>query len=151
MVPVRARDLYEAVLGVRGFPEWAPGVRSVEIVEGPIGPGMVSEWEVSFLGLWRSVSSVLVEADDPRFLRWTYEGAISGYGECSIRDLGNVALSEFRTEIHPTEPALEKLMWSLPFRNAAYGQLKRCLARLGQAVSGGTEGVRTGPLLEKAG
>ena len=141
-----ARDLYEAVLDVRNFPSWAPGVRRVEIVEGPVGPGMVSEWEISFLGSRRSVSSVLAEADDPRFLRWTYEGSISGYGECDIEDLGYGTLAEFRTELRPTELALEKLMRALPVRNASYGHLKRCLARLGQVVSGDRGGVRVGPL-----
>ena len=146
MPAVTARDLYEAVLDVRNFPSWAQGVRRVEIVEGPVGQGMVSEWEISFLGLRRSVSSLLVEADDPRLLRWNYEGSISGYGECAIEDFGNGALCEFRTELRPTEPALEKLMRTLPVRNAAYGHLKRCLARLGQVVSGNGEGVRIGPL-----
>lgn len=143
---VRARDLYEAVLDVRNFPSWAQGVRRVEIVEGPVGQGMVSEWEISFLGSRRKVSSLLVEADDPRFLRWTYEGSISGYGECAIEDLGHGALAEFRTELRPAEPALEKLMQSSPVRNATSRHLKRCLARLGQVISDNVEGVRTGPL-----
>ncbi len=142
-----AWDLYEAVLDVRGFPGWAPGVRRVEIIEGPVGPGMVSEWEVSFLGLRRKILSVLVEADDPGFLRWTYEGSISGYGECAIEDLGYGALAEFRTELKPMEPALEKLMRTSPVRNAASGHLKRSLARLGrEVVSGNVGGVRVGPL-----
>jgi hypothetical protein len=143
---VTARDLYETVLDVRNFPSWAQGVRRVEIVEGPVGAGMVSEWEISFLGLRRSVSSLLVEADDPRFLHWTYGGSISGYGECAIEDFDNGALCEFRTELRPTEPVLEKLVHTPPARNAAYSHLKRCLARLGQVVSGNGEGVRTGPL-----
>jgi len=143
---VRARDLYEAVLDVRNFPSWAHGVRRVEIVEGPVGQGMVSEWEISFLGSRRRVSSLLVEADDPRFLRWTYEGSISGYGECAIEDLSYGALAEFRTELRPAEPALEKIMQSSPIRNATSRHLKRCLAQLGQVVSDNGEGVRTGPL-----
>ena len=143
---VRARDLYEAVLDVRDFPSWARGVRRVEIVEGPVGQGMVSEWEISFLGARRKVSSLLVEADEPRFLRWTYEGSISGYGECAIEDLSYGALAEFRTELRPAELALKKLMQSSPVRSAAYGHLKCCLARLGRAVSGDVEGVRAGPL-----
>ncbi len=146
MPAVTTWDLYEAVLDVRNFPGWAHGVRRVEIVEGPVGAGMVSEWEISFLGSRRKVSSILVEAEDPRFLRWTYEGSISGYGECAVEDLGYGALAEFRTELRPAEPALEKLMQSSFVRNAAFGHLKRCLARLGQAVSGSGEGVRTGPL-----
>jgi hypothetical protein len=143
---VTARGLYETVLDVRAFPSWARGVRRVEIVEGPVGPGMVSEWEISFLGSRRRVSSVLVEAEDPSFLRWTYEGAISGYGECAIENLGHGALAEFRTELHPAEPVLKKLMQSSAVRSAAYGHLKSCLARLGRVVSGGVEGVRAGPL-----
>jgi hypothetical protein len=143
---VTARDLYEAVLDVRDFPSWARGVRRVEIVEGPVGQGMVSEWEISFLGARRRVSSLLVEADEPSFLRWTYEGSISGYGECAIEDLSYGTLAEFRTELRPTEPVLEKLMQSSPVRNATSRHLKRCLAQLGQVVSDNGEGVRTGPL-----
>jgi hypothetical protein len=145
-VPVPARDLYEVVLDVRSFPSWAPGVQRVEIIEGPVGPGMVSEWEVSVLGLRRRISSVLVEAEGPSFLRWTYEGLISGRGECAIEDWGNGALADFRTELQPTEPGLEKLMRTLPFRYAARVHVKRCLARLGQIVSGNGDGVRVGPL-----
>jgi len=147
LVPAPARDLYEVVLDVRNFPSWAPGVRCVEVVEGPAGAGMISEWEVSVLGLRRRISSVLVEAEYPTLLRWTYEGLVYGWGECRIRNWDDDgALAEFRTELQPMEPALEKLMRSLPVRNAASVHLKRCLARLGQVVSGNRDRVRVGPL-----
>lgn len=145
-VPASARDLYEVVFDVRGFPSWAPGVRRVEVVEGPVGPGMVSEWEISILGLRRRVSSVLVEAEDPRFLRWTYEGPVSGYGECAIRDRDDGALAEFRTEAYSEDPVLERIMSTTPARSAARAHLKHCLARLGQVVSGNGDGVRAGSL-----
>jgi len=109
-----------------------------------MGPGMVSEWEVSVLGLRRRISSVLVEAEEPSFLRWTYDGLIGGRGECAIEDWANGTLAEFRTEIKPAEPGLEKLIRTLPFKNAARNHLKRCLTRLGQIVS--RDGVRVGPL-----
>jgi hypothetical protein len=135
------------VLDVRSFPDWAPGVRRVELVEGPLGPGMVSEWEVSVLGLRWRISSTLVEAEAPRLLRWTYEGPIRGWGECAIKkDRGDGTLAEFRTELRPAEPVLERLTGSLPARNAAHNHLKRCLARLGRAVSENGGGVRVGPL-----
>jgi uncharacterized membrane protein len=144
-VPSPARKLYDVVLDVRNFPSWAPGVRSVEVLKGPVGPGMVSEWEVSVLGIRRRISSVLVEAEDPKFLCWTYEGAISGYGECLIQDLGHGALAEFRTQLRPAEPVLQGLASTLLARNAARIHLKRCLARLGQIVSGNGATVRVGP------
>jgi ribosome-associated toxin RatA of RatAB toxin-antitoxin module len=145
-VPVPARDLYEVVLDVRSFPGWAPGVRRVEVVEGPLGPGMVSKGEVSVLGLRRKISSTLVEAEAPRLLRWTYEGPVRGWGECAIKDRGDGTLAEFRTELRPAEPVLEKLTSLLPARNAAHNHLKRCLTRLGRAVSENGGGVRVGPL-----
>ena len=146
-VPAPAHDLYEVVLDVKGFPKWAPGVRRVEITQGMVGAGMVSEWEVSLLGVRRKISSVLEEAEPPRFLRWTYEGLIRGWGECSIKSWGDSALAEFKTELCPTEPALEKLMRTVPFRNIATHHLKRCLTRLGQEVVSGNRGrVRVGPL-----
>ena len=40
-VPAPPEKLYEAVLDVRSFSLWAPGVRHVEIVAGPIGQGAV--------------------------------------------------------------------------------------------------------------
>jgi Polyketide cyclase / dehydrase and lipid transport len=64
------------MLDVQSFPRWAPGVRRVEVVEGPNGPGMISEWEVSILGLRRRISSVLEEAESPTLLRWTYDGLV---------------------------------------------------------------------------
>jgi len=78
---VPAERLYEAVRDVRGFPRWAPGVRRVEVIRDPGEPGMLSEWEVSVLGLRRKVSSVLEEAEPPSFLRWTYDGPVAGWGE----------------------------------------------------------------------
>jgi uncharacterized membrane protein len=144
-VPSPARKLYDVVLDVRNFPSWAPGVRSVEVLKGPVGPGMVSEWEVSVLGLRRRISSVLVEAEDPRFLCWTYEGAISGHGECVIQDLGHGSLAEFKTQLSPAEPVLQGLARTLLAKNAARIHLKRCLARLGQIVSGDGDAVRVGP------
>ena len=145
-VPAPARDLYEAVLDVRNFPRWAPGVRCVEVLEGAGEPGMVSEWEVSVLGIKRKVLSVLEEAEPPALLRWTYDGLVRGWGQCVIRDWGDGALAEFRTELHPTEPILEKLIRMPASKGAASGQLKRCLTRLGQAVSGNRARIRVGPL-----
>ena len=142
---VPAGALYEALIDVRGFPGWAPGVRRVEILEGMGGPGMVSEWEVSLLGTRRKVLSVLEEAEPHRLLRWTYEGPISGYGECVLRDQGDGVLAEFRTKLRPEDLFLRHVMRSSPARSAARSHLKRCLVRLGQAVCGGGA-VRVGPL-----
>jgi ribosome-associated toxin RatA of RatAB toxin-antitoxin module len=145
-VPVPARELYEVVLDVRGFPAWAPGVRRVEVIGGSLGQGMVSEWEVSVLGLRRRILSTLLEAEAPRFLRWTYEGPVRGWGECTIRDRGGGALAEFKTELRPAETILEKLMGSLPARTASHNHLKSCLLRLGRAVSENEGAIRVGPL-----
>jgi ribosome-associated toxin RatA of RatAB toxin-antitoxin module len=145
-VPVPARELYEVMLDVRGFPGWAPGVRRVEVIERPLAPGMVSEWEVSVFGLSRRISSILLKAEAPRLLLWTYEGPVRGWGECTIRDRGGGALAEFKTELRPAEPILERLMGSLPVRTATYNHLKRCLVRLGQLASENDGEVRVGPL-----
>ena len=144
-VPVSARDLYEAVLDVHNFPRWAPGVQRVEVVKGPPGPGMISEWEVSFLGLKRKISNVLEEAEPPTLLHWTYEGLLRGWGQCVLKDWGDAALAEFRTELHLAEPVLERLIWASAVRNAARHHLKRSLTRLGQVVSGNGR-VRVGPI-----
>jgi uncharacterized membrane protein len=144
-VPVPARELYEVVFDIRNFPMWAPGVRHVKVVKGPPGPGMISEWEVSFLGLRRKISSVLKEAEPPTLLRWTYEGFIRGRGQCVLKDWGDAALAEFRTELHTAEPALERLLQTSVARSAATRHLKRTLACLGQVVCG-YGGARVGPL-----
>jgi uncharacterized protein YndB with AHSA1/START domain len=143
-VPVPPEKLYEAVLDVSSFPRWAPGVRRVEVLEGAGEPGMVSEWEVSVLGLKRKIRSVLEEAESPGFLCWTYDGLIHGWGQCAIKDWGEGALAEFRTELRPAEPLLEKLIWMPAARSAASGHLKRCLTRLGRVVSGDGSRVRVG-------
>ena len=134
-------DLYAAVLDVRGFPGWAPGVRRVELVEGPVGPGMVSEWEVSVLGLRRKVRSVLEEAEPFGFLRWSYDGPVRGWGECEISAFGDGATAAFTTGLRPEDPALNRLAGIAAASGAATTHLKRCLARLGQTVSE-TGGVR---------
>ena len=144
--PVPAEMLYEALLDVRSFPNWAPGVRRVEILEGAGAPGMVSEWEIYLLGARRKVSSVLEEAEPYVLLRWTYGGPVSGYGECVLRDRGDGVIAEFRTEVRPEDAFLRGIMRSSPARGAARVHLKRCLARLGQIVCGDVGGVRVGPL-----
>lgn len=144
-VPASARDLYEVVLDVQNFPRWAPGVRRVEVLEGAGGRGMVSEWEVSFLGVKRNILSVLEEAESPALLRWTYEGAVRGWGRCTIRDRGDGAVAEFRTELRPKEPGLEKLMRMPAVKGVASNHLKRCLARLGHIVLGDSRRVLVGP------
>ena len=144
--PVPREDLYEVLLDAGSFPRWAPGVRRVEIVEGRAGPGMVSEWEVSVLGMRRKISSVLLAAEPPSLLRWSYEGPIRGWGECSIREQGNGTLVSFVTGLEPEDPGLAILMRATPFQNAARAHLKRCLGKLGQVVSEDDERVRVGPL-----
>jgi hypothetical protein len=146
--PVRPERLYEAVLDVRGFPEWAPGVRRVEVVRGLGGPGMLSEWEVSFLGVGCRVWSLLEGAERPGLLRWTYEGPVEGWGECVIRDRGDGTLAAFRTSLVPVDPLLGRLMQTAAARGAASGHLRRSLARLGDLVAGGSDRVRVGPPLE---
>lgn len=145
MVPSPAYDLYEAVLDVRNFSAWAPGVRRVEVLKGYGEPGMVSEWEVCFLGLKRRFLSELVEADSPALLRWTYEGLVGGWGQCVIRAHGESTLAVFQTELWATEPHLKKLMGMRPAREAASTHLKRCLSQLGRMVSEDASQVRVGP------
>jgi hypothetical protein len=145
LVPSPAHDLYEVMLDVRNFPTWAPGVRRVEVLEGYGEPGMVSEWEICFLGLKRKFLSVLEEAESPALLRWSYNGLVDGWGECLISQHGESALAVFQTELWATEPHLKKLMQMWPAREAASTHLKRCLARLGRMVSGDGSQIRVGP------
>lgn len=141
----RAWNLYEAVLDVRNFPRWAPGVRRVEVLARPGEPGMVSEWEISVLGMKWKILSVLEEAESPALLRWTYDGLVRGWSQCAIQDWGDGALAEFQTELHPAEPMLKKLMQMPAAKSAAYSHLKRCLDRLGRLVSGDGTRIRVGP------
>jgi hypothetical protein len=146
LVPSPAHDLYDVMLDVRNFPRWAPGVRRVEVLEGYGEPGMVSEWEICFLGLKRKLLSVLEEAESPALLRWTYKGLVGGWGECVIRQQGESALALFQTELWATEPHLKKLMRMWLAREAASTHLKRCLAQLGRIVSGNGSQVQVGPV-----
>jgi hypothetical protein len=145
LVPSPPHDLYDVMLDVRNFPTWAPGVRRVEVLEGYGEPGMVSEWEICFLGLRRKILSVLEEAESPALLRWTYDGLVGGWGQCVIRQHGEKsALAVFQTELWATEPHLKKLMRMWPAREAASTHLKRCLAQLGRMVSGDSSQVWVG-------
>src|SRR3712207_685033 len=123
-VPVSAWRLYETVRDVRSFPRWAPGVRRVEVLEEPAGGGMLSEWEISFLGLKRRVLSVLEEDEPAEFLRWTYEGQITGWGECFIKSSGYGTLAEFRAALNPVDPCLQRLMQSAFVKDVAHSPLR---------------------------
>lgn len=145
--PVSPHELFESVQDVRSFPEWAAGVRRVEVIERPGEVGMLSEWEISFLGMRKKVSSVLEEIEHPEYLRWSYEGPVTGWGECAIREWADGTLAEFRTGLAPADTRLEGLMRSPLAKNAASSQLRRSLVRLGQWVSGDGGRVRVGPLV----
>lgn len=145
--PVAPSELFETVRDVRSFPEWAAGVRRVEVLARPGEVGMLSEWEVSFLGMRKKVSSVLEEVEYSEYLRWSYDGPIVGWGECAIREWADGALAEFRTGLAPADSRLEGLMHSPLAKNAALGRLRRSLARLGRRVSGDEGRVRVGPLV----
>ncbi len=145
--PVAPEDFYEAVLDVRVFPAWAPGVRRVEVISGEGGAGMVSEWEISFLGFGKTVRSVLEEAESPSRLRWTYDGPVGGWGGCSIEPVGGGALASFRTMLSPRDPLLAALSRGAAARGAApRAHLKRALLRLGRLVAGDDGRVLVGPV-----
>jgi len=145
LAPAPAHDLYEVVLDVRNFPKWAPGVQRVEVLKGYGEPGMVSEWEICFLGLKRKFLSVLEEAESPALLRWAYDGFVSGRGQCVIEQQGESAHAVFHTELWAAEPYLKKIMQMSLAREAASTHLKRCLAQLGRMASGDASRVRVGP------
>ena len=130
---------------MRRFPRWPAGVRRVEVLEGPVGPGMLSEWEISLLRLKRRVLSVLEEDEPTAYLCWTYEGPITGWGECVIKSSGHGTLAEFRTALSPVDPRLQRLVRSAFVKDAAYSHLKRSLAQLGRLVSGDGGRVLVGP------
>lgn len=135
-VPVPTTRLYEVLLDVENFPRWAPEVRRVKVLEGGPGCGMVSEWELSVLGVRKQVRSLLETADSSGRLCWTYEGAVQGWGYCVLRERGDGTLADFSTELHVAEPVLERLLQRLPVSGLATSQLKRSLASLGKMVSG---------------
>ena len=135
-VPVPAARLYEVLLDVGSFPRWAPAVRRVEVLEGGPGPGMVSEWELSVLGMRKRVLSVLETADFPGRLRWSYKGPVQGWGACVLRERSNGTVADFSTQLRVAEPVLESLVSKLPVRGMATSQLKRSLIGLGRMVSG---------------
>jgi hypothetical protein len=146
--PVAPEDFYRAVLDVRGFPAWAPGVRRVEVLSGEGGAGMLSEWEVSFLGFRKRVPSVLEEAEAPHRLRWTYGGPVEGWGECHIEPVGAGAVAVFSTQLAPADPLLVRLARSTPAKDAVQSHLKRSLAHLGRLVAGDNARVLVGPVVQ---
>jgi polyketide cyclase/dehydrase/lipid transport protein len=148
LAPVAPKDFYEAVLDVRGFPAWAPGVRRVGVLSGEGGAGMLSEWEVSFLGFGKTVRNVLEEAENPSRLHWTYGGPVEGWGGCSIERVGECTLASFRTALAPTDPLLASLARSAAARGAVRTHLKRSLSRLGRLVAGDDTRVLVGPVVE---
>lgn len=96
------------------------------------GPGMVSEWEGSLLGIRRAVVSVLEFAEAPHYLRWSYISLLWGWGECCIGSQGEGALIEFSTEVHINESHLDRLLDTPLARNVMCYYLRHSLRRLGE-------------------
>jgi len=147
--PVAPEAFYEAVLEVRGFPAWAPGVRRVGVLSGEGGAGMLSEWEVSFLGFTKKVYSELLVAESPSRLRWSYGGPVEGWGGCSVEPVGEGTLASFRTALAPADPLLAYLARGAAARGAARTHLRRSLSRLGRLVAGDDARVMVGPVVER--
>ncbi len=95
---------------------------------------MVSEWEVSALGIKKRVQSVLEVAEDDEFLRWSYAGFVQGWGECRLWERGDGTLARFATSIYVAEPMLRRLACRSSVRSLANSQLRRSLAGLGKFI-----------------
>lgn len=151
-VPAAPEVVYASVLAVERFPNWAAGVRRVEVVrqsEPPHAPGMVSEWEVSVMNVRRRILSVLETADPPRHLRWSYTAVLHGWGECRLHPRPPGTLVEFATEFHLRERSMDRLLHSAFAENIARHYLRRSLLKLGElSLPPGADpgGVRVGSL-----
>lgn len=144
--PVSAEEVFEVVRDVRGFPVWAPGVRRVEVFGDELESGTVSEWEVSVLGITKTVSSVLEVCDAPGLLRWEYTSPLRGWGRCAVRPGAGGTVAEFSTEILVEDPRLRRLARRLPVYGIAGSYMRRALQGLGQTVCGEDATFFVGPL-----
>ena len=92
---------------------------------------------------------MLLVAESPSRLRWSYGGPVEGWGGCSVEPVGEGTLASFRTALAPADPLLAYLARGAAARGAARTRLKRSLSRLGRLVAGDDARVMVGPVVER--
>jgi uncharacterized membrane protein len=130
---VAQKEIFEALLEVWRFPEWAYGLKRVRLLGGDdeVRPGSRLSFSLSAAGLGHEVTSTVTEVDPPRSLQWRYtRGAVGTGGWVLEEDGSGAVLVTFSTNFR-VEPAwLDKAVNRSFVRGVTDDLLHRSLRRL---------------------
>ena len=134
---IEADRVFDALLDVGGFPEWAVGLGRVG-AKHPAGhdisvlvPGAELEFVLSAAGLTHTVRSRISTLEPPHTLEWRYLHGASGRGGWYVEPVGQAnTLLSLATDYHVSPAWLDRLAHRPFFRRLTEDLLKRSIRRL---------------------
>jgi uncharacterized membrane protein len=134
---IAAERVFDALLDVQSFPEWAVGLRRCRALD-PAGvaetqdlrPGVRLEFTLSAAGLTHEVASILMVVEPPRRLEWNYvEGALGGGGWLIEQEAPGAVRMTISTDYRIRPAWLDRLAHKPFFRRLTEDLLKRSMRR----------------------
>jgi uncharacterized protein YndB with AHSA1/START domain len=127
--------VFDALLDVRRFPEWALGLRSARALddagkETALRPGARLEFVLSAAGLTHRVVGLITVVEAPRRLRWRYTEGATGDGGWLLEEVGPRAVRLTLSTDYEVSPRwLDTLAHKPFFRGLTEELLRRSVRR----------------------
>jgi uncharacterized membrane protein len=133
---VAPEEIFDALLDVPRFPEWAAGLKRARVVDAAGGetsdlrPGTMLEFTLSAASITHQVASTVTVVEPSQRLEWNYVAGATGSGGWLIEDGGTGAVrmtlwTDYR--IHPGW--LDKIAHRPFFRRLTEDLIRRSLRR----------------------
>ena len=139
---VRAERVFDELLKVDRFPEWAVGLKGARTLDGPrsrrtleVLPGTSLEFTLSAAGFTHRVVSAVTILDPPRRLEWRYERGAVGTGGWLVEREGAGAVRMTLHTDYRVKPAwLDRIAHRPFFRGLTEDLLGRSIRRFEEHV-----------------
>lgn len=135
--------VFDALLDIRRFPEWASGLRRAEVVSAAgrpaeMRPGAELEFHLSAAGMSHRIRSAVTEVQRPRRIEWRYISGAVGRGGWLLEEAGANAVRMTLYTDYEVKPAWLDRVANRPFfRGITEDLLARSMRRFGEWLGGG--------------
>lgn len=134
---VEAETVFDELLSLHRFPEWALGLRRARVLDAPkemetpeIQPGTGLEFTLSAAGLTHRVVSAVTVVEPPRRLEWRYERGAAGGGGWLVEKEGSQTVRLTLSTDYRVKPAwLDSIAHRPFFRGLIQDLLGRSIRR----------------------
>jgi ribosome-associated toxin RatA of RatAB toxin-antitoxin module len=140
---IEAEKIFTALLDVRGFPEWAAGLKHARALDAAgsettdLRPGVRLEFTLSAAGITHDVASTVTAVEQPHRLDLYYVEGAMGTGGWLIEDEGVGAVRMTLWTDYRINPAwLDKIAHRPFFRRLVEDLIRRSMRRFEARLSG---------------